>query len=290
MALLGSVPCSCGGENSNCFRCFGSGMLGSKADKKRLWAESPPQSRSDGGGRQVQRQGVPRPAKDLVLWVICPQCGVLLKKLDWHQCRVHEGALALPSIPLPMLKSEPTASAVPQRSVGPSGAVRVLWPCPVCKVLVKSLAKHSEKTGHGYQKTLLNHHFEPVEKGLPQTSSGVVKCRYCQRTFPDNVLLAAHVHSIHGLQKLRSLGMRSEPELKPPPSNISFTRVNNAQARQNGSATGSSPSEPTKSNGGAELSVSKNLDAKYGWGGTYRDNGQFGSYPSHDGMDDESFP
>ena len=24
---LGSVPCSCGGENSNCFRCFGSGML-----------------------------------------------------------------------------------------------------------------------------------------------------------------------------------------------------------------------------------------------------------------------
>lgn len=31
--ILGSIPCSCGGENSNCFRCFGSGMLESKAKK-----------------------------------------------------------------------------------------------------------------------------------------------------------------------------------------------------------------------------------------------------------------
>lgn len=30
-------------------------------------------------------------------------------------------------------------------------------------------------------------------------------------------------------------------------------------------------------------------DAKHGWGGAFRDHGQFGSYPSHDDMDDESF-
>ena len=32
------------------------------------------------------------------------------------------------------------------------------------------------------------------------------------------------------------------------------------------------------------------LDAKHQWGHTFRDNGQFGSYPSHDDMDDESSP
>jgi hypothetical protein len=32
----------------------------------------------------------------------------------------------------------------------------------------------------------------------------------------------------------------------------------------------------------------RDLDAKHGWGGSFRDNGQFGSYPSHDDMGDES--
>ncbi len=32
------------------------------------------------------------------------------------------------------------------------------------------------------------------------------------------------------------------------------------------------------------------MDAKYRWGGSFRDHGQFGSYPSHDNMDDESSP
>ena len=287
---LGSVPCSCGGENSNCYRCFGSGMLESKAGKKSPWKGTPPKSRSDGGSRQVQRQEVPHSAKELVLWVICPQCGVLLKKLDGHQCRVHGGASTPPSVLEPVLKIEPVAPATPQGSIWERGAQRVLQPCPVCKVLVKSLTKHAQKTGHAAQKGLSNQHFQPVARGLPQTGVDIVKCRYCQRTFPDDVLLASHVHSIHGLQKLHSLGMRSESELRPPPSKISFTKVNNAQARQNGSATGSRSSEPNRSNGDAGLSVAKNLDAKYGWGGTYRDNGQFGSYPSHDGMDDESFP
>lgn len=31
-------------------------------------------------------------------------------------------------------------------------------------------------------------------------------------------------------------------------------------------------------------------DASYGWGGAFRDHGQFGSHPSFDGMDDESSP
>lgn len=32
------------------------------------------------------------------------------------------------------------------------------------------------------------------------------------------------------------------------------------------------------------------MDAKFGWGGSFRDHGAFGSYPSHDAMDDESSP
>lgn len=34
----------------------------------------------------------------------------------------------------------------------------------------------------------------------------------------------------------------------------------------------------------------KLMDASYGWGGSFRDHGRFGSHPSFDAMDDESLP
>lgn len=50
--------------------------------------------------------------------------------------------------------------------------------------------------------------------------------------------------------------------------------------------------EDRRGEGGSMLdsleSPTRNLDAKHQWGGGFRDNGQFGSYPLHDDMGDES--
>lgn len=196
------------------------------------------------------------PSKPVDAGLTCPECGAKISskagRLEKHRIKVHgadSGAL-------------PVSQCRPDLPVSAGTRPPGLHVCPVCGVLVKSLDKHAKRTGHGQNTTLYGktvHRSKETRKVAPIIDLG---CPKCMAIFPNATQLASHVLGTHGKRAFAALGYRARSR-----------KIEN-------------PSEsPTQ----FALDRSPNLDAKHSWGGSFRDNGQFGSYPSHDGMDDESF-
>ena len=111
--------------------------------------------------------------------------------------------------------------------------------------------------------------------------SGLTKCTDC----------GANVKNLRKHQsKAHTAKAPSKSESRPRSSNILSARSkipSNTPIERN---------QPKRQAFGETLRVDidsrslTNLDAKHQWGQSFRDNGEFGSYPSHDDMDDESSP
>jgi hypothetical protein len=157
--------------------------------------------------------------------------------------------------------SSPTHIESPevQRSERKKPALHV---CPVCAVQVKNLEKHAMRTGHGPKATLFDKAVARSKGITNQLPTNSFKCPRCRAIFPNTTQLASHVVGSHGKRAFQDLGYQQRSRSIEAPDAYSSGPMNERMT---------------------------NMDAKHGWGGSFRDNGQFGSYPSHDGMDDESF-
>jgi hypothetical protein len=98
------------------------------------------------------------------------------------------------------------------------------------------------------------------------------KCPHCGEIILANRLLA-HMEKVHG----------SEPRL--PVSAETFVRSAYSPNFEEVRTDNVQPSLGQHSNAAINK---QEEDAKFGWGSVYRDHGQFGSYPAHDDMGDDS--
>lgn len=270
---LASTPCSCGGNNPSCFRCWGTGMV----EPKNLTGTGPKGNNRKSRGRgSSQSDGAIRglsntPAQPRKPLAICLKCGVSVRRIERHMAKAHGAAKSQ----MPQVSEKPVllvndASTQPVSRLAPTESPRdprserknpSLHVCPVCAVQVKNLEKHAMKTGHGPMGSLFDKAVARSKDLTNQRPPDAFKCPHCPANFPNATQLASHVVGSHGKRAFQNLGYQERSSSIRPPD--------------------ACPPGPM-------FERSTNMDAKHGWGGSFRDNGQFGSYPSHDGMDDES--
>lgn len=217
---LSSTPCSCGGDNPNCFRCWGTGMVepatlpdtGPKGNNRNSRKRSSSQS---GAIRGVGDSPAP-PRKPIA---ICPQCGVSVRRLERHMAKAHGSskpkAAQISTKPIapsndafgkPVLQPISTGNPGDQLSERKKPALHV---CPVCAAQVKSLEKHAMQTGHGPKATLFDKAVARSKGLTQQYPPATLECPHCRANFPNATQLASHVAGSHGKRAFQNLGYQA---------------------------------------------------------------------------------
>lgn len=262
---LSSTPCSCGGENPNCFRCWGTGMV--EPD-----LPDPPEVGAYLGSRTRRRRSQTVQAQARQLFK-CPTCGVSVGKLSRHLAKVHgqqdmagptreDGRGGAEGVLTGTMTTSPQRLPPKKPLVPPDRH----W-CAVCGAIVKNLRKHISKTGHFVKPSLFDVAVDLARSNPRQAPLGFLRCPRCPAIFPNQNQLASHIIGSHGAKVLKEIG---------------FSRSSRARRGDPEGHDASRTQQP------GQFDRGPNLDAKKGWGQAFRDHGQFGSYPSHDDMDDES--
>ncbi len=293
-------PCTCGGNNPNCFKCYGTGLI-SASEKPIAWpstqlpklrkmsttkeSKRPQEASIKSIGHQVAPGFTPKPVAHIRTdTIVCPACKqeFHFRYFPTHRQQYH-----------PIAKDN-LKPVVPKKKI-PSKSNRLLYPCPECQVQVCDLAKHLKKQ-HGPETKILRELKVPrtlEDKELsPQGAHAISKyrsshltgkiCGFCGITVPGTSELKAHLYMKHGFDEA-SLSNKSARQY---PENSSATRrIQKNKEKNKHHLTSVTPSDPR-----AEELRERRMDPTYGMGGTARDNGQFGSPVSFDGMDDESLP
>lgn len=284
---MDTLPCSCSGENQNCFKCFGTGLVRTKAEAlgrpKANLAEAlanpprpskPQKPRRSLSTNQRKEGATPLdtarkgPFKPVASQTLCPICLKLVKTgtLGKHRRRAHAGLSSLSHEP----PSVPPPPPDPPLDIGA---------CPLCKKSVTRLTAHF--AGAHLAK------LQPKERELVKKAIRTMTCPKCNTSIETMVQLLEHLLDGHGYRGMMLEGRRHNHTQTTAGTRGSGTR--NGQERDQGKrASLSSGKALTDSSRFTERGDPATLDAKLGWGGSFRDHGQFGSYPSHDAMDDES--
>lgn len=298
-------PCSCGGENPNCFKCSGTGCLGARTQSGERATDA----------REFSPQSLIR----------CPVagCKALVKSLAKHLRKAHGGARR---------DSKPTESRETTVS-GPAGS-RILAPenlvpkarrrstgvldvkvlanfCGRCGLVGAITASHNCLSKSG---TAPRPPARPQTRRAPQEA--LVACPHCPGRMPERAL-AAHLLRKHPApsptEGTSTSASRAQEPTKPrgkpnkprklvqgfpcsrcrvvAPTQLvldeHMRRVHRFIRHGDGSG-GARRTDEDDSRAPAHSMPRNELDATYGWGGSWRDHGQFGSHPSYDRMDDDS--
>lgn len=282
-----SAPCSCGGDNANCFKCFGSGLVSSQthalgrprdaAERSRrsglkgLPAQSKG-SKKSGDAKSNARAPSPVATQGLALRASHTECPICLKRVPTNILREH------------LLHIHPQSPAVEWRRIRrPLPPVR----CPVCSVKVANFESHFQKVHQQW--------FAAEEAKLFVISIHDLECGACDYTCDEQVSMIEHLCSLHGFKDAIA---RAQERKKAQPKTAPHVNEKHA-VKKKGGGRRRYPSVPASQRDVQERDLSSKqgvhiedvrLDAKLNWGASFRDHGQFGSYPSHDAMDDESSP
>lgn len=274
--------CSCRGENPNCFKCGGTGLVDSKHGQigrpatplgKTFLAE--PTKLTSASQREKVK------ANDSFL-SDAEIAGLAYKRYKKAQERI---AKSKEKIAAEKLVNIPTSA----------------WTvCPFCEAKVKNLDKHFRKS-HTPEGRELKEKLKEQKKAKKQVKNRQVKtevpqhsnqefleyrrlhpaaklCGFCKGFFVNTDSLRKHFRQVH-------------------PESGNTKPVDKSMQRRTHRVSNSSKSSPVKSNSkdstqGHEFEDSKierQMDATYGLGGFARDGGRFGSPSTYDNMDDESF-
>jgi hypothetical protein len=147
-----------------------------------------------------------------------------------------------------------------EKSKSPKKAI-FLPECPVCQARVENLNKHYAK--HHLGRRVLDAAELKNARQLIQEG----KCPFCEFKKGNQALLLQHLTNVHGVIEAKQF------------SKVQMTSI--AAVAENYSTKDSLFSTAT-----VEKSVL--TDGQHLASQAFRDNGQFGSYPLHDAMDDES--
>lgn len=268
-----SIPCSCGGDNANCFKCDGTGMVARAAQQLGRPHPAPGQlppaaKRASARSRPAKQSKPPRPTtaarteSPKLDWSarrsttaaaaadppvqLCPDCGIYVRRLERHRGKVHGAA------------AEQRRSAQEQARVA-AAAAKAARPAAASQtprdpaIAAASKARRRARRALARQEAMVDE-----VKNCPPGKSRVWRADDPQprRVPPSN--------------------------LRPAKSSLNTSGARATTSTQRGeSASSRGANRAAQEDSGA-------MDAKARWGGSFRDNGQFGSYPSHDDMGDES--
>ena len=301
------VPCACGGENSSCFRCDGTGLYVPKlvsnarspasaavtlasiralAEEKRLAEirshltprlipKTKAQNKKVKSAVAVTPRALPTGAgarSSLLQALERKRANNRLEPERRSACGTHGTA-----------KAAPVAMAPPQSQAPMSGLANVderierralftFVPCPDCNqpLLPNELAEH--------QTRLHPIRMDVVAPGAPSMAT----CAECGGKVKAD-RLKAHIERAHGKSGGRAIERNPLQAKRGSSGSKSKTEV---APRLLGSESGQSVQDcvRTESSSRAE----RDLDATNGFPLAYRENGRFGSPPSYDGYDEES--
>lgn len=297
---MDSHPCTCRGENQNCFKCDGTGMVDSKpapphpagrfsphkelANSRRTIELRSPGNRTSPPRKPNKPSKAHRPppnnqSSDGNGRIICRACDKTFSfftELQNHTYKLH----------------------ILKKSAKKERPTQNISTCPKCNCRVRNLEKHIRRNHPPGSKIAQKARPSKKHKTIqgknekqtrpdraistePLTTKPIFTCGFCMATQVGRDELLNHLERVHG-EKLSRTVTLTKP-LRPDRSKpLSSSRPQNT-----------SPSaKSTDQHGVVRMEDSRYerlLDATYGMGGTARDNGQFGSAATYDGMDDESF-
>jgi hypothetical protein len=269
-----SRSCVCGGSNENCRFCGGSGSISNGLASALVSHVGRPKS-----------ENVPYTGSGKADWgttarlIPCPQgCGARVRpgKMGRHLRKAH-GILSMspqPPIISSGIKSNPKQTESTYRS------------CPICGAEIRAdfVGRHLAEV-HPNRDYLPE---VPLVRAEHQTDS-----KQYGSPSPVPHSIATSTRSTTG--SLKS-GRKYEicPECR---ANVRSTRIKYHMAKaHNGRSVRFQPTQtpsvkdPTRNTSTLIDQSDKNLDATKPYAHSYREQGRFGSHPSHDGFDDESTP
>ncbi len=292
--------CTCGGENPNCFKCDGTGLVSKPPPVIHIPGRprSPlSASTSSGGATPTASPTTSRPRYREVQapassasQIRCRLCSVVVEnatELLLHLRAEHPrpfevGGANSKNTPAPKKKK----------------AAATLRPCPQCGAPVGDVERHYKRI-HSPEGIALKQ--ERKKKARSKAKEGPIQskiheqtrrlhemrrmnpravlCGMCGVVVPSSDELRLHLRSVHGFS-----AAAATPSSVPGTASLTNRRntpVATPQASRSGAATGDPYLQEARE---------RKMDATYGMGGTARDHGRFGSAASYDGMDDESSP
>lgn len=297
-------PCTCGGENPNCCKCDGTGLVGrpppplhppgrlraspAPSNSKSVSVPLPANAHTTANCREGTGLALPSAKSQIA----CRLCGVSFSNADELLDHLNAKYPHL-SISWPVRKT-PVA---PKEK-----ASRPLVSCPQCGIPVGNVDKHYKRvhspealklkqtrTDHkACREPKVTPHLSKIGEqirrmqDLHRINPMAVLCGMCSKILPSAESLRTHLRDVHGLKTK----MPTTYPLPPTMTVSASQHLNRAgDVSLDRRFSSGAPVDPY-----AQETRERKMDATYGLGGTARDYGRFGSAASHDGMDDESSP
>lgn len=170
--------------------------------------------------------------------------------------------------------------------------------CPHCRIKLINFARLEKHIGkvhlvESMSANLVKPNLTPViDDGVVSLHSSAgsqifkdlaYACQFCSAVMKNAQRLKSHMIKIHQLEH-NSKNPRKTKTASSKNSPIKNSSKSTAVLKNRTSLNSESNSYLAIVNEPPER-----MDATKGWGGSFRDNGQFGSHPMYDSMDDESF-
>jgi hypothetical protein len=204
-------------------------------------------------------------------------------------------------------KGRASAGAVGAPTMVAATKLRSLMPCPLCRVRVRKLQRHmrvvhgqvapesSHRPGASNQATVRSIPTQPTIS--KSTTNSIRSCPYCEITVKTTRLILHiakhHREFLNPAYRIHKGTVISYRRITLTPTGIGSSSAKVAKrAKRKGKST-TQPRASLDQMPDAALETSseqRKLDATRDYAHKYRDDGQFGSHPSHDGFDDESKP
>lgn len=270
-------PCTCGGENPNCFRCDGTGLVASRALPLRSDGRVRPLPHSD----EIQpltltRKIAPEVSKPIIKKeYFCPKCKELFfDPIEFvHHARNFHPKPKIKAITL----KQPKQNKQRQIEMGPTAEA------PDYKPMTLEVMTENQR--------LLNEARSAL-KSFRRLYPHADLCETCLEIFKTKTELVTHHKNSHATKP--SVLIKKKKKTKIPAADkkqIQKSRQNNKKktSGQNETKIGIA-GQKTPMNPNDQHTLERRMDATYGMGGFARDHGQFGSAPTYDCMDDESSP
>ena len=275
-------PCTCGGENANCMHCDGTGL----STKRPRTLREQSQTLRELSTRISKNGADPGMAVPDGLSPIQKQRRMLLDRTA------------------ELTKASHTPERLPKPAKLPSARIstNTSGRCPICKKQFKNMQgfRAHAQSKHTAEAAMRNKSERPQEEPAlskprsPKSSPKDVAVQYLPRQVrtPSNTTMGKKGprKTSESTTQLEPKGNRlgSRKSLSGPLQSAleKYRQTSRPAKKEETSAEESTVKSHVP--GTAPRGGNEKLDAKYGWGGTFRDNGEFGSYPSHDSMDDES--
>jgi len=293
-----SRSCVCGGANENCRFCNGSGvlpdLLGSALvnSVQRVASERLGVRTARVQARLISHRGRRRVASSPVNLIRCPEgCGAFLNphNVARHLSKMHGHPSVVPQ--------KPEGSELPKKSpngVKPQFERQIHVPSPLPQsvgVPTKNLGAPAGGQSEMTREQLLARiaELEAAQSANRSKPPAASKVHSNAASIRPNIETAVrHFANWRKVQSAFEVCPVCKVRVKASRFEKHLRKVHRKQVSR--SATIPSAKDPTRQDSTLVAQRDKNLDATKLYAHAYREQGKFGSHPSHDGFDDESSP